>query len=287
MNEFEFTKKLVERLQATLTNLQVETGKSLFYTLNIDELGNIPLKLNQKGEPLRGRGVAFEQDIVLFERVDGQTSIVPRVVVEIKFGGVTTHDAIVYSEKANRIRNIYPYLRYGLVLGDMGNIPPRVMRLGLGFDFIMRISSPPKPAEMVRLISLLVDEVETSRKLGRVFSGAARVSTFTRRIHIDPDFELPPLAKPEPVLVEIPQKPVLQEMLFGNTYYIYENWRAEKKAVIHYAHCRSCNNGKGIHPNAGNKHGCWHGPFASFAKAEDAAQNTGREVRVCKNCGPV
>jgi len=30
-------------------------------------------------------------------------------------------------------------------------------------------------------------------------------------------------------------------------YYIYENWTAEKKAVIHRGSCKFCNDGKRIH----------------------------------------
>src|SRR3990172_4950683 len=116
MNEAEFTKILIEKLQAAFPNLQVEAGKSLFYSLYIDESGNIPLNLNEKGEPVRGAGTAFQQDILLFERVACQTSVVPRVAIEVKLGNVTTHDTIVYSEKANLIRNVYPYLRYGFIL---------------------------------------------------------------------------------------------------------------------------------------------------------------------------
>jgi hypothetical protein len=98
MNESEFTDELVNQLQAELPHLEVEARKSIFYSLYIDEQGNIPLNLNKQGEPIRGGGTGFEQDILLFERVAGQTSIAPRVVVEIKFGRVTTHDTIVYSD---------------------------------------------------------------------------------------------------------------------------------------------------------------------------------------------
>jgi hypothetical protein len=184
MNEAEFTQDLVAQLRASLSNIEIEAGKSLFYSLLIDENGNIPLNLNERREPTRGGGTGFEQDILLFERVSGQTSIVPRVVAEMKFGGVTTHDTLVYSEKADRIRSVYPYLRYGFILGDMESIPPRVLRLGLGFDFILRISNPPKPEEMDGLVKLLMTELDTSRKLGKVFSGSQNVTIFRRQIDI-------------------------------------------------------------------------------------------------------
>ena len=78
------------------------------------------------GEPIRGRGRGFEQDILVFDEVaEAHTSVIPRIVAELKFGNVTTHDVIVYSEKADRIRRVYPYIRYGFVLGGMKHIPGR------------------------------------------------------------------------------------------------------------------------------------------------------------------
>jgi hypothetical protein len=52
MNEAEFTNELVKLLKAELTDLQVEARKSIFYSLYIDEQGNIPLNLNKQGEPI-------------------------------------------------------------------------------------------------------------------------------------------------------------------------------------------------------------------------------------------
>ena len=63
-------------------------------------------------------------------------------------------------------------------------------------------------------------------------------------------------------------------------YYVYENWRAERKAVIHRGTCGNCNEGRGCHENPlGNRNGRWHGPFASHNAAIRVAQNTGRLVR--------
>jgi len=62
--------------------------------------------------------------------------------------------------------------------------------------------------------------------------------------------------------------------------YIYENWTAENKVVIHRGICKNCNDGKGCHPNPlGNKNGKWHGPFTTLSIAIVAAQKTGRPVK--------
>ena len=284
MNEKEFTHALVERLRIILTDLEIEIGKSLFYSLFINEIGDIPLHLNPQGEPMRGGGTGFEQDILLFERVAGRTSIVPRVAGEVKFGGVTTHDAIVYSAKAERIRNVYPYLRYGLILGDMNTIPSRVLRLGREFDFMVQISNPLTEAELDRLAKLLADEVETSRKLGKVFFESTKVSIFRRRIDIEPNVELAPITKKLIYEADNQIQPSVSDNKFSISYFVYENWTAENKAKIHFGYCKFCNYGKGIHPDAGNRNGCWHGPFNSFTEAKKVAVDTGRLVSVCKVC---
>jgi len=63
-------------------------------------------------------------------------------------------------------------------------------------------------------------------------------------------------------------------------FWIYQNWRAESKAVIHRADCRQCNDGKGCHKNIhGNRNGQWLGPFSTLDAAESAAKATGRPLR--------
>ena len=69
------------------------------------------------------------------------------------------------------------------------------------------------------------------------------------------------------------------------SYWVYENWTAESKAVIHDGGCSCCNNGKGCHPNPlGNKNGKWHGPFSTVSAAAAAAKATGRSVQKTHAC---
>lgn len=64
-------------------------------------------------------------------------------------------------------------------------------------------------------------------------------------------------------------------------YYVYENWTAENKAVIHRADCGFCKDGKGCHNNSlGNKNGQWNGPYQYFNDAVSAAKATGRPVKI-------
>jgi len=64
------------------------------------------------------------------------------------------------------------------------------------------------------------------------------------------------------------------------TYYVYENWTAEHKAVIHRATCGNCNEGRGCHKNVlGERNGRWLGPFHTLDEADRAAAATQRPVR--------
>lgn len=63
-------------------------------------------------------------------------------------------------------------------------------------------------------------------------------------------------------------------------YWVYENWAAESKAVIHASECGSCKSGAGAHANPrGEANGKWRGPFEAFGEARKVAHATGRPVR--------
>ena len=62
-------------------------------------------------------------------------------------------------------------------------------------------------------------------------------------------------------------------------FWVYENWTADNKAVLHVGSCGHCNEGKGCHDTPhGESHGKWHGPFDSLEAAKAAAEGTGRPV---------
>src|SRR5580700_5625086 len=106
MTETEFSDLLVKHLRPNLAPHKVEAKRSLLYDLSFNHKGTIAMGVDpDTGEPIRGGGRGFEQDILVFDEVaDAHTSVIPLIVAELKYGGVTSHDAIVYSEKADRIR---------------------------------------------------------------------------------------------------------------------------------------------------------------------------------------
>ena len=58
-------------------------------------------------------------------------------------------------------------------------------------------------------------------------------------------------------------------------FYIYRNWVAEKKAVIHRADCSYCNNGKGLQKNIhDDKNGAWSKSYDTYDEAKKAANES-------------
>ena len=68
-------------------------------------------------------------------------------------------------------------------------------------------------------------------------------------------------------------------------YWVYDN-RVHGYAKIHRADCSACNDGNGMHPDAGDVAGEWLGPYHSIDEARDDAGRTGRDVSTCKTCSP-
>jgi hypothetical protein len=87
----------------------VTRGEVLLYQVRVDK--RLEIKVDPK-KPRKGRS-AFQTDIAVFEQVDPAIRI-PRVVMEFKTS-VTIHDLLTYNAKAVLHKQIYPYLRYGMV----------------------------------------------------------------------------------------------------------------------------------------------------------------------------
>lgn len=187
MNEAKFADLLLARLRPVLTPHIVKLKCSLLYDLSFDHKGSVAMGVDpDSGEPIRGGGRGFEQDILVFDQVaDGQTSVVPRIVAELKYGSVTTHDVIVYSEKADRIRRVYPYVRYGLVIGGFDHIPGRVLRLGQRFDFIATISTELSENQLTGLCKLMREEAEASVTLTDMLFGSGHPTVIRKKLVVD------------------------------------------------------------------------------------------------------
>ena len=127
-------------------------------------------------QPEGRRAARYQTDLLVYDEVGGGEHWVPRVVVECKVKGVTTHDALTYSGKAATHKQVHPYLRYGMLVGRYGAaVPARLVRHGAFFDFMaVWEDADAGKAEWEDLLDVLTQEVRASRQLQELLAGARR-----------------------------------------------------------------------------------------------------------------
>lgn len=161
------------RLRLEKKGVAVADCHNLYYSLSINSEGRVTTDKDENDESPTPRDIrrgglsAFQVDVAVYEPGDAGHFEVPRVVLELKTRGVHTHDLILYSAKAGRHKEVYPYLRYGLVvLGEKAKIHPKVLRHGTQFDFVCVLSQPSLDDETCsRLADIVAQELESSKKL--------------------------------------------------------------------------------------------------------------------------
>ena len=119
----------------------------------------------------------FETDLLVYQRRDNQC--IPRVIIEVKLGSVTTHDAITYSNKAAYHKQVMPYLRYGIILGDRSTypLPGRLFRHGTHFDFLFSfVGTEPSTLETYTFIEMLRKEVIYSQQMEEILNNSRNKS---------------------------------------------------------------------------------------------------------------
>lgn len=69
-------------------------------------------------------------------------------------------------------------------------------------------------------------------------------------------------------------------------YYVYENWQASDKAVVHKGSCPFCNYSQGTgRSTEGTAHGKWHGSLESEDQALTYEKSLQRDITTkCKHC---
>lgn len=156
--------------------LFVQRGAALLYQVTVDN--QLSLTVNVK-RPARGNS-AFQTDLCVFERKTEEVSI-PRVVMEFKTR-ITTHDVLTYSAKATKHKQVYPYLRYGIVASSETAVPGRLFTHNESLDFCATLSGLEGKAVSEFFASLLSAEVESSRKLEAIAFGSVRTRLFRSEV---------------------------------------------------------------------------------------------------------
>jgi len=133
----------------------------LLYELKVSDMLEV-MQPAQVKKPKRGSS-AFETDLCVFEEVSEEVHI-PRVVIEFKTG-ITTHDILTYSAKAERHKRIYPYLRYGMLASSEKTIPGRAFTHNESLDFFFAVKDLSTEQFEAEFCSLLAAEIQASKLL--------------------------------------------------------------------------------------------------------------------------
>jgi len=158
----------------------VRRGAALLYQVTVDN--NLSLTVKVK-EPVRGNS-AFQTDLCVFE-VNANGVAIPRVAIEFKTR-ITTHDVITYSAKATKHKQVYPYLRYGLVASSETSVPGRLFTHNESLDFCATISGLDHLELEGFFKRLLMAEVESSHILESIAFGSLQTRLFRNEVMIDP-----------------------------------------------------------------------------------------------------
>jgi hypothetical protein len=177
MNETEFRQRLKESLERELGNdYSLEENRNLIYKVIIGE--NLEYEPNDPKNPKRG-DYAFQTDIVIAKR----ESNLPLVIIETKYGGFSSHDVLTYSTKALKHKEIYPYIRYGLVVGGKDKIDNKFFTHNIGFDFAIALKEL-EEADLQRLSTIIREQLESAKLLLDIFANKKRVKEFNSVIKV-------------------------------------------------------------------------------------------------------
>jgi len=91
---------------------------------------------------------------------------------------MTTHDAITYSRKAEMHKNVIPFLRYGIMLGNRKTypLPGRLYRHGDQFDFMFSfVGTEPEEHEWSAFVETVQREVRYSETLEEMLHESRKV----------------------------------------------------------------------------------------------------------------
>jgi len=169
-------RKIADILPSSMVVLE---GEPLLHHIFVDNrLGYVPAK---PGDPKRGQG-AFQTDLCIFETIEGDIKI-PRVVIELKVR-LTTHDVLTYSAKARKHKQIYPYLRYGLVICGDKYIHKKVFLHNEAVDFCIAAESVRHVTDI--LMKVVPKELKTSRCLEDIEFDRRQAQLFRTEIILEP-----------------------------------------------------------------------------------------------------
>ncbi len=96
--------------------------------------------------------------------------------------GISTHDVLTYSAKATKHKQVYPYLRYGIVASAIATVPGRLFTHNESLDFCACVEGLEGKKLSDFFAELLAAEVEASRRLEAIAFGSVRTRLFRTEV---------------------------------------------------------------------------------------------------------
>ena len=193
MGERKFRENLQEKLAEELRNyevricnfknVKVNKDENLIYKVIVNIVnGNLKFEPSNPRRPRRGN-YAFQTDLlisgIISNNSENKDISLPLVAIEVKYKNkkkkyesVTTHNILTYSTKAQKHKEVYPYLRYGLVIGGMNKIPKRFFTHNIGFDFAYALNSIDDSNSVKDLANIVKQQVKSACLLLNILQGS-------------------------------------------------------------------------------------------------------------------
>ena len=177
MSETEFKLELKEKLEKKLGNdYSIKKNENLIYKVIVDK--NLQYQPNDPKNPKRGK-YAFQTDLLIVKKEYN----LPLVVIETKYEGFSTHDVLTYSTKALKHKEIYPYIRYGFIVGKRDKVDNKFFTHNVGFDFAVSLDKIDE-VNVERLYIIIKKQLESAEQFLDIILGKKRVKEFNSIIEI-------------------------------------------------------------------------------------------------------
>lgn len=161
--------------------LSIERGASLLYQVTVDN--RLTVRVNPR-RPMRGHS-AFQTDLCIFEEVEEDVRL-PRVVLEFK-ATMGTHDVLTYSAKARKHKQIYPYLRYGIIVGREQKVAAKFFIHNESLDFCCAAATYIAESTLGAMLEdLILAEIRSSKVLEAAAFEKSQWRLFRTDVVVDP-----------------------------------------------------------------------------------------------------
>lgn len=191
--ESKFVEALKKAIKDKLRGLgcKVESkGNLLYKVVLLGDKDNVQIRpFSQHKEKSKAGDYSYEVDLLIRSSRKEEFET-PLVVIEAKWNSLNTHDVLTYSSKALEHKTIFPYLRYGLVVGGEKQIYNKFFTHNVGFDFAISLKADLEKTDIDRgsleeLLTVLEEQVMSARALYHIYDRGLKVKKFQEVVKVE------------------------------------------------------------------------------------------------------